>query len=291
MQRLAVHQIMDGTELSFSQYEYSRFKYGHRSSCLAFARELALEIIQEHMYNTFASIHTQKGTCRVLVFGAPYNNVETASSYLARETTKILQRYSVALGLDYSFTEGKIKRQHSYAQDYSEMTAEQREVSLTAETYEFIPPVEEIESNYDYILFIDDIYITGSHERRIRALVEKSVITLPHQYVYYAELIEGCCQPSIEHELNSAAFTDEKSLISLIRAWMVKGDFLINTRVTKKLYSCSINGIGQLTKLPLWVKLELQEACLKNTYNSRPEYSTVYDMLENSIRKTLKNLL
>lgn len=141
--RLVAHTITDAETLSFSSYKYSVFKHGDRQATMLFAQELA-DVIIKNKARVIINSQYKTRKNKIAVFGAPYNGLKTASSHLAEFVTKYLNMYFQVRFKDVEFVECKISRQHSYTQDYSAMTGEDREVALTSETFEFVLPVQEI---------------------------------------------------------------------------------------------------------------------------------------------------
>lgn len=282
MGQIVVHTITTEEELGFSSVKYSRFKHGDKRVCEDFSSSLSEKIIQS-LHNTFTEKIQVKGSCKVAIFGAPYNKVKTASSYLAEMVTRKLNSYY--RGTSCEFAELKIYRQHSYQQDYSAMSLEGREESLSAETYEFIPAVEYINETFDYAIFIDDILITGAHERRIQDLISRKGITIPHSFAYFAYLQQGCCEPQIEDRLNNAAFAwedPEGSFQKHVYEMISKGVFLPNTRVMKRILSLEKHYIELCKRLDVFQLGTLKKYAELNKYHTHSEYRMNYEILSHN---------
>lgn len=279
MERVISHIITEEGKLSFSAFKYSGFKHGNKSDCEDFSSDLSKTII-EQLHNVFTEKVKRVGQCKVAVFGAPYNKVKTASSHLAARVTELLNMYYD--GTTCSFSELKIHRQHSYQQDYSAMSLEDREKSLSAETYAFVPPVKEIEEEYDYALFIDDILITGAHERRIRNLIDREQFTVPYSFCYFAYLQPGYCEPQIEDRLNNALFGPNLGqmhfhifIIGLIN----RGHFLPNTRVIKRILSLDDKFQIIINEIDVFQLKMLKDYAEKNKYHEHHLYRMNYELL------------
>ncbi|CAF1667734.1 unnamed protein product, partial [Didymodactylos carnosus] len=54
-----------------------------------------------------------------------------------------------------------------------------------------------------YLILIDDIRITGMHEKNLVDLLTKSTIRNSRIFLYYAELVNDNIPSSFEHELNT----------------------------------------------------------------------------------------
>lgn len=122
----------------------------------------------------------------------------------------------------------KISRGHSYLTEYGKMTAKEREEAITSDDF-YID--KEFIKDKDLIL-VDDVYITGAHERRIIKLLREAGFKNTVYFLYYAEYV-GPKDPSIEHEINLAAINDLYSIDNIIK----NDEFIFNTRVTKFIMS------------------------------------------------------
>ena len=288
--RIVTHTITDENKLSFSPYQYSLFKHGSRSIAIRFAQELARTILEEKG-KTFRAVQEGLGShIQIAVFGAPYNGVKTASSYLAEFVTDFLNQYFKRENVSVEFVECKIRRQHSYTQDYSTMPGSDRETALTSETFEFVPPVQEIQERFVYALFVDDVLITGAHERRIQELIARENLTIEHDFCYYALLTEGCCEPQFEDRINNTAFSNLPMVFpTAIGARLVDGDFLPNTRIMKRILSLEKNLLEELlkgtiiTELSYWNLLLLVEHAELNNYHTHDTYKENYNIILNKL--------
>ena len=287
--RLVTHTITDAETLSFSSYKYSVFKHGDRQAAMLFAQELA-DVIIKNRARVIINLQSQTRKNKIAVFGAPYNGLKTASSYLAEFVTKYLNMYFQARFKDIEFVECKISRQHSYTQDYSAMTGEDREVALTSETFEFIPSVQELHEECCYALFIDDILITGAHERRIQELIAREDFILPHDFCYYALLQKGCCEPQFEDYLNNFAYRRGDQLLAYsVKCRLLREDFLPNTRVIKRLLTLSEVHLASLVEeLTHWQLQLLLDSAKLNGYHVHETYKKNYHTIVTKINYELR---
>lgn len=283
--RIITHNIADLETSSFDSAEYSAFKHGEKHIINSFAEELAENIIKLR-HKEFVQKVELTEECSVAVFGAPYNKLETASSHLARRVVHLLNLYYVGTGI--IFNEYKINRQHSYTQDYSKMSAEDRDKALTSESFEFEPDHHAIAALCDWCLFIDDIYITGSHERRIQELIDRTMVSeMNYDFCYYAFLQEGVNTPELEDSLNNQkCYSNDESTIGSVLYCLGIDIFIPNTRVIKRLFSANSSDWESLLyeylkdgDITLFNILELKEACEKNEYHIHPTYQQNYNIL------------
>lgn len=276
MNKSAVWCLNKETLSNFPAADYSKFKYGDtvvaQKFAIPLAEMIAKDIIRRYVLsedNTFA------------IFGAPYNNLGTAcntlTDYVVQYVKELLALYKDKIKVERF----KIAREHSYSQDYSAMSKEDRDASLSAETYEFIPPVEYINSTCHHLYFLDDIRITGSHEERIKRVIESKSIKIEHTFLYYASLEDESIDPSIEHELNSHVFAeDEESFYSLVHSLIKDRRFNPNTRVIKKLLSGDSKLFqDMLAKITDVDRVILRNASRANSYDKHPNYCNNFKLI------------
>ena len=119
----------------------------------------------------------------------------------------------------------KIKRSTTYTVDYGNLSAEERFNLIGGDIFELEtnPPPDAL------LVFIDDIKITGSHERVIRQMLEKYRLSNACLFYYYAILCNADIPPTFENQLNYAYVNSPERVIELLR----RKDFLFNTRMVK----------------------------------------------------------
>lgn len=189
---IVTHRIKNVDELPFSKRDYSEFKHGVRRHYYAFAKELANSL--------FTHLDVIQNLKVVHVYGAPYNKIEAASNILVLKVIEILRSKYPSI----SFLEGRIHRDNSYHEDYGKMTQEERLYMLSKESFKFLSDY----TKADLSIFIDDIYITGSHEKMILDLLEKQKFSTPYMLAYYAKL-EAITPADFESHINQYAFDGE----------------------------------------------------------------------------------
>jgi len=271
MQRIAIHKFSCSDDVNFNKEQYSEFKYGKMSVTVKFAQELAWRL---GLY----IMDTVKEGEEVFITGAPYNQVPVASTALAEYTAAFLQRLllphsSTRLGEWITIKTFKISRQHSYHDDYGNMSAELREKSITGETFHVEPALLEGK----HVICIDDIYITGAHERRVEKMFDSlNILSKSLVFAYYAQLT-GECDPGIESQLNHAKITPVGSAI-----WeLLAHDIIVNTRLTKYLLSLSRGMFGYvLGAMSPRFRTDLWKAGLANNYAHHELYKTNFLLLD-----------
>lgn len=276
-QRVVAKLITDGDNLPFRAEAYSEFKHGSVSVNNTFAADLTSKL-----YDVCQKFIGEK-EFTILVYSAPYNKVPVASTYLARSVKENLERLYKNTNL--KFIEGKVSRDHSYGSEYGDMNAEDREAILIGDGFR-IENHDEL-NNSDLILAIDDIYITGAHERRMLNLLDN--YDKPVIMGYYALLQEGCCEPNIEAWLNLNAVANW-DLFDFLQKHVIDSDNLVfNTRNTKYFLSKSRKHIildfcakNVANKSQIFKFVEgLLTMAERNGYHKHESYSDSYDELKN----------
>ena len=89
-----------------------------------------------------------------------------------------------------------------------------------------------MDTNYvkgKFMVFLDDIIITGSHEKVITRMLDEYGIEDDRIFAYYAELCNKDIDPKVENYLNYAFV---KNLLDLDK--IIKNEsFVLNTRIVK----------------------------------------------------------
>lgn len=246
--------------------DYSRFKHGSKNIARKFGKNLAEEVRKE--------LPNYQG--RSLVFyPAPFNNVPTASSALK---DYLLSHISTAL-LDnkISVKQGKVHRLYSYDNDYGQMSKEERDAAISSDIFS----IDKTFFHEDEVLvFIDDIKITGSHEKRIKELLEREDITNEVIFIYLFEYTGD--DPITEHKLNHDSVNNLKDVNDIIR----NDKFIFNTRVVKYILKAEISEFVNFIDYQSDIFQEtLLHYSILNEYNKNPKYKMNFDILRNIVEK------
>lgn len=121
--------------------------------------------------------------------------------------------------------ETKIHRTVTYREDYGEMSADDRYKLISGD--KFYVDKEFIKDKV--MIFIDDIKITGTHERIITKMLGEHDITEDSYMIYFAELVNGSINPKIENYLNNYFVNNINDIDYIIQ----NEEFVFNTRVVK----------------------------------------------------------
>lgn len=224
----ARHKIYDRDHLindnfPFSPKKYSKFKFGDKTAAREFGYALAKGFINSFMEKVFESDNLWSAK-QIVVVSSPYCFIPTATFAMKDYFIQCLNDWLVKH--DYPVVqEAKIYRTITYTEDYGGLSSEEREKLIGKDGFyidrEFV--------KNKFVLYLDDIKITGSHEKVIRKMISDCNLEHEYLFLYYAQLANIEVHPKIENDLNYAFV---KSLLDLDK--IIKNDhFLLNTRVVK----------------------------------------------------------
>lgn len=262
----SLHKIDDRENLSFSKEEYSRFKFGDGTIGAKFGNDLAKGFINECERNELF-LHN------LVVFTSPYMYIPTATYCLKDAFFNELNKWRLENKLEKA-VEGKIYRTTTYTEDYGALSAEDRIGLIGNDSF----VIDEKTIVGKTLIFLDDIKITGSHEKMILKTING--INDNAYLIYFAELVNKQIDPTIENELNYAFVNNIIKLDEII----FQSDFKINTRFVKYLLGCDINEFATFLKNKTTNFLEnLYFNAVGNQYHKIKKYSLNFELLKNNL--------
>lgn len=218
--RYSVHSIVSKHSLPLSAEKYSRFKFGDLSIAKIYAEELFNYFIDNH------SQWLQLSNKPIVIYSSPFSYIPTSSYYLTKYFFEFIVNYlSKELSIDTQVKLGKINRNQTYSEDYGAMSSDQRYDLIKNDTYVFSEKPDE-----DWrLVFIDDISITGTHQRVIEDIMKLHNYTNESIFLYYSKLDNPIIDPVIENELNYKFVNSSNKLLEIIYS----GTFGLTTRAVK----------------------------------------------------------
>jgi len=213
----SLHKINQSNHFPFDANAYSRFKFGDDRAAELFGLALAKGFIKNHLVN-------KRNTEQIVVISSPYSFIPTATFALKDHFISELNKWLAAENKPV-VQETKIHRSITYKEDYGELDAEQRMNLISKDIFH-------IDTSFltnKTLVFLDDIKITGSHERMITKMLHEFKVTNEVYLLYYAELINSRIHPSIENTLNYYSVKSIFDLKKIVR----QERFRINTRLVK----------------------------------------------------------
>lgn len=216
----SLHKIYSDKEFPFSPEEYSKFKFGDKNISRKFGFTLATGFIKQ-----FLSVHPIEQ--QIVVASSPYDFIPTATFAMKNYFVQKLNEYLVEKGVPV-VQETKIHRTVTYKEDYGALSAEDRMKLIGNDKFHMDYKFVEGKT----VIYMDDIRITGSHEKMIKNSLLSKVYTGETDraiFVYFAELANPNINPTVENILN---YYFVKDLFTLDRV-LKNEDWIPNTRVVK----------------------------------------------------------
>lgn len=212
----SLHKITDTGNFGFCPDDYSRFKFGDDEVAERFGIGLAEGFIKAHL---------EKGPVpQLVVVSSPYSFIPTATFAMKNHFVFRLNRW-LALHGHPVLQETKVHRTITYKEDYGELDAAQRLKLIGNDSFH----IDKAFLEGKKILFLDDIRITGGHEKMILKMVDTYDLQNDIYLLYYAELQNKNIHPNIENYLN---YHFVKSIFHLEKI-IQQEQFFINTRLVK----------------------------------------------------------
>lgn len=213
----SLHKISNDTSFGFSPADYSRFKFGDNQVSAAFGKALADGFINE-------VLAMQRPDKQLVVISSPYSFIPTATFAMKNYFVFQLNRWLAETSLPV-VQETKVHRTITYKEDYGELDAEQRMRLIGNDSFH----IDAAFLKGKTLVFLDDIKITGSHERMIAKMIQQYSLDNEIYMLYFAELTNAAIHPNIENYLNYHEVKNIFDLHSIINS----GSFCINTRIVK----------------------------------------------------------
>lgn len=255
--RFSLHQIQSVENAPFNPKHYSAFKFGDTTIAKVFAKEL---------FDAFIKIYGEEilKQTEVLLFPSPYNSIPTASNFLCFYFKNLLNDFLFYHEKD-ACLEAKIHRKQTYVEDYGNMSFDERMSLISNDTYY-------IDKNFvdgKFCIFIDDIKITGSHERTVSRILKDYDVSGEFIYVYFAELTNDKIHPRIENDYNYSGIETIADILTIIKS----SGFRFNTRVVKYILLLDNDKFEFLVNEISWDKLNiLLNLAISNNYHQIKEY-------------------
>ncbi|CAF0724567.1 unnamed protein product [Adineta steineri] len=255
-QRFALHTINDPKNLSFDRYAYSRYKYGDSNQAKQFGQELYTGFLDR--YRDFLLSSNQQ----FIAISSPRSTIPPAVYYIFQTFLEKLNRF-LQLNKCEPIIEHTIQRIGTIAEDYSLLSRHERLDRLIDERYS----IDCQDFGNKFLLFVDDIRITGIHEMNIIRLLKTSNIYNSRLFIYYAQLVNDKIPTSFEYELNRSAISNLEQLLTIIRN--PSSSFQINTRVLKEILRSNLSELDYfLQSINTDLMSQLYHACFACNYQT-----------------------
>jgi PRTase ComF-like len=271
----SLNKIYNVDEFGFNPSDYSKFKYGDDAIAEKYGVALAKGFIKE-------VLATNKITNQIVVISSPYSFIPTATfamkNYFVYELNKWLSENNLPVA-----QETKIHRTITYKEDYGELSAADRMMLIGNDVFH----IDKYFLTDKTLLFLDDIRITGSHERMIKKMISEFNLSNDSYLLYFAELKNHDINPNFENYLN---YHYIKSIFDLEK--IIKSDrFVINTRIVKYILNYENNAFKVfIQNQSLSFNSLLNNMALGNSYHTIDEYVENLKVLKKHLNSTYKSV-
>jgi hypothetical protein len=272
----SLHKIRSEDHFGFDPDDYSRFKFGDGAVSRAFGEALADGFIRDHMAALVSA-------GQLVVISSPYCFIPTATYAMKDHFVFRLNRWLAAHGHPV-VQETKVHRTITYKEDYGELDAAQRMQLIGNDSFHIDRGFLEGKT----LLFLDDIRITGSHERMILKMVQEYNLQNDIFMLYFAELVNHDIHPNIENLLN---YHKIKSLFDLNEV-IQSGSFIINTRIVKYILNTDSDtfSVFMQNQTDAFIN-HLYDMAIGNGYHTIEAYAPNLETIRNHIFVPSKNLI
>jgi hypothetical protein len=272
----SLHKIDNGLNFGFNPDDYSRFKFGDNQVAKAFGKSLADGFIKDFLEDSAISD-------QIVVISSPYCFIPTATFAMKNYFVYQLNHW-LAEHYKLVVQEAKIHRTITYKEDYGALSAEERLKLIGNDSFH----VDKDFLKDKVLFFLDDIKITGSHEKMILKMVKEYGLTNNIFMLYFAELVNDEIHPNIENYLN---YHQIKSVLDL-DAVVKGGNFCFNTRIVKYILNCDFNSFQSFLEQQNDEFIHsLYNLSLGNSYHTIESYSENFNYLKNYIVNKNYNLI
>lgn len=263
IKKLSLHQFDSMNSLSFSKEDYSRLKFGDNTVAEKYGQELA-----EHFFHKYIDVIL---LYKIVVYESSYNYVRNAASLI----TDSFYKHLTFLTKNYTATiyRGKINRIIPYTTDYGKLNLKERTKLLKKDTFTF----DHRFSKDFFNIFIDDVFISGTHHRKIEEMIKGYKINFDQCLALYYGEYTGDCGFEIESQLNFGQIKNLGDLDCLIKS---SDDYKIIVRTLKMILNPEFNNDDFLENQEYEFLEELYYLALGEGYHKNPSYSSQLSKIE-----------
>ncbi|MEJ2880791.1 phosphoribosyltransferase family protein [Pedobacter sp. GR22-6] len=262
----SLHHIQDGRSFGFDPDDYSRFKFGDDQVARRFGEALADGFIRNFLEDNLEGE-------QIVVISSPYCFIPTATFAMKNYFVYRLNHWLVENNR-MVVQEAKVHRTITYKEDYGALSAEDRLKLIGNDSFH----IDKDFIKDKVLFFLDDIKITGSHEKMIMKMVKEYGLKNDIFMLYFAELVNHDIHPNIENHLNYHQIKSIADLDEVIKS----GNFRFNTRIVKYILNCDFNSFLLFMERQTEEFItELYNLSLGNSYHTIESYSKNLNFIKN----------
>jgi hypothetical protein len=266
-------QIVNKGRLQFNSKDYSRFKYGCNRTTEKYGELLAQEFIKKYAHLMATELDVQN----IVVASSAHKYIPTASWYIANFFIRHVNRYLCEKGLE-SIISLKVHRAKLFQGDYGKLDeSERRQIFNDSDLHIDLAFIKNKK-----VIIIDDIRITGSHERKLSEIIGDQATDIFFLYVATMEQESALKFPQIEDKINHAYINSMDDVFHFIS----KDRFFINARICKFILEQSdkLQLEKHLERLPKDRLYDIYDACVGDGYCHMDKYRENFKIIRDIVQ-------
>lgn len=251
-------------DAEISVEEYSRFKYGDGHVASHYGTLMAQQAL-----NAYPDLLEEED---VYVTSSAYKVAPPASHALLRPFIRTARAIGRIHKTATRFRPLRIHRAHLTNGDYAAMTVEEREAVVARNGLSLEEGADIAKKS---VIALDDIYVTGSHERSIEDVMQKHDARRT-VYSYVIQAAGGHKDPKMEAVINGASVSHIGNIIDMARSEL----FIPNARLCKFILSQSVADIERfLHEVPDRVSSTVVRYAIGDELHQLSTYQESFDVL------------
>lgn len=267
-----VHPFSSMEDMPFCPKNYSFLKFGSDAAAQKMGHELADDFFEKYKDDIIGK--------NIVVIPSPYNYVRNAATVMSEHFVNKLNHH-LAINNQKAVEWSIINRKVSYIKDYGFLSPDDRKKLIDGDEFYF---------NTDYLddktlIFIDDVCITGTHENKLKELMDKKGIKNDVFFLYYAKFVGDTQNANIEAALNFSGVTNVNDFIKLTS----EDNYHVIVRPIKFMLNQPHEEFKiALSQFPDKYKVELYFGCISENYHFRDEYQENFKFLQAVVKPLLQ---
>jgi hypothetical protein len=268
--------VANTTEHHFSPDEYSSFKYGCNKTTSKYGEMLAMLFLAQYGM----MLETEEHVSNIVIVSSPYKYAPTASSYLMMFFKKHVNDWLATKNLP-SINSVKVHRNNLFQGDYATLNETDRELIFNdCQLY-----IDHNKIKDKKVIIIDDIRITGSHQRKLSSLMNGVASEIYFLYIAVMNHEISKSFPQVEDQINHSYVISIKDVFHFI----MKDQFFINARICKYILqeTNTFHLTSLLIKLPPSHLRDIYKACIGDGYYNMKRYRKNFLLIEKMYHSTV----